>query len=218
MSGIAIAIGLWYMKGQIARLFGFIVLGSILFTVVSPVAILAHGGEDHGDAKPKSTANAKGVVSHSTRLGELELMVKHPSMEPDTPTTGVLFITKFETNEPFKLADAKVEVESASGTVFTATVAAGEQAGTYSVTFPAMPSGVYKMRANVSHDGETDTATFSGIEVKPPAVTAEGGTSWFTQLVIGVVFLIVIILLFGLVYFVWRFAAGPGVNEEALSA
>jgi len=36
--------------------------------------------------------------------------------------------------------------------------------------------------------------------------------------VIGVVFLIVIILLFGLVYFVWRFAAGPGVNEEALSA
>ena len=112
MSGIAIAIGLWYMRGQIARLFGFIVLGSILFTFVSPVAILAHGGEDHGDAKPKSTANAKGVVSHSTRLGELELMVKHPSMEPDTPTTGVLFITKFETNEPFKLADAKVEILS----------------------------------------------------------------------------------------------------------
>ena len=96
--------------------------------------------------------------------------------------------------------------------------AAGEQAGTYSVTFPAMPSGVYKMRANVSHDGETDTATFSGIEVNPPAPTAVGETSWFTQLVIGVVFMLVIILLFGLVYFVWRFAAGPGVNEEALSA
>jgi len=25
-------------------------------------------------------------------------------------------------------------------------------------------------------------------------------------------------LLLGLVFFVWRFAAGPGVNEEALSA
>ncbi|MEQ1604749.1 MAG: hypothetical protein ABL999_07755, partial [Pyrinomonadaceae bacterium] len=162
------------MRGQIARFFGFFILGSVLFTVVSPTAMLAHGGEDHGDAKPKTTANAKGVVSHSTRLGELELMVKHPAMEPDKPTTGLLFITKFETNEPFKAVDAKVEVESASGAVFNATVAAGEQAGTYSVTFPAMPSGIYKMRANVSHDGETDTATFSGIEVKPPAVTAEG--------------------------------------------
>jgi hypothetical protein len=190
----------------------------LLASVLSPIATLAHGGEDHGDQKPKTTANAKGIVSHSTRLGELEVMVKHPAMEPDKPTTGLLFITKFETNEPFKAVDAKVEVESANGTVFNATVAAGEKAGTYSVTFPAMPTGVYKMRANVSHDGETDTATFSGIEVKPPTVTADGEASWFTQLVIGVIFLLVIILLFGLVYFVWRFAAGPGVNEEALSA
>jgi hypothetical protein len=37
-------------------------------------------------------------------------------------------------------------------------------------------------------------------------------------MLIGVVFLAVIILLIGLMYFVWRFAAGPGVNEEALSA
>ncbi len=206
------------MRRQIARFFGLFILGSILFTVVSPTAILAHGGEDHGDAKPKTTANAKGVISHSTRLGDLELMVKHPAMEPDKPTTGLLFITKFETNEPFKLANAKVEVESASGAIFNATVAAGEQAGTYSVTFPAMPSGVYKMRTNVSHDGETDTAAFSGIEVKLVAPVAEGETSWFTKLVIGVVFSLVIFLLFGLVYFVWRFAAGPGVNEEALSA
>ena len=33
----------------------------------SPISILAHGGEDHGDQKPKSTANAKGIVSHSAR-------------------------------------------------------------------------------------------------------------------------------------------------------
>ena len=99
------------MRGQIARYIGFFILGSVLFTVVSPTAMLAHGGEDHGDAKPKTTANAKGVVSHSTRLGELELMVKHPAMEPDKPTTGLLFITKFETNEPFKAVDAKVEID-----------------------------------------------------------------------------------------------------------
>ncbi|MDI1240561.1 MAG: hypothetical protein PSX80_01410 [bacterium] len=178
----------------------------------------AHGGEDHGDQKPKTTSNAKGIISHSTRLGDLELMVKHPAMEPDKSTTGLLFITKFETNEPFKLVEAKVEVESASGSVFIAKVESGEQAGTYNVTFPAMPAGVYTMRTNVSHDGETDTATFSGIDVKPVAATTGAASSWFSGMLIGIVFLVVIILLIGLMYFVWRFAAGPGVNEEALSA
>ena len=206
------------MSNQSTRfsLWSTILCLSYLFLL--PTVLLAHGGEDHGDQKPKTTSNAKGVISHSTRLGDLELMVKHPAMEPDKTTTGVLFITKFETNEPFKLADAKVEVESASGAIFNATVAAGEQAGTYSLIFPALPAGVYKMRTNVSHDGETDTATFSGIDVKPAASAAEGETSWFSKLVIGIVFSFVVFLLFGLVYFVWRFAAGPGVNEEALSA
>lgn len=190
----------------------------VIASIFLPTAILAHGGEDHGDQKPKTTSNAKGVISHSTRLGNLELMVKHPAMEPDRSTTGVLFITKFETNEPFKLVAAKVEIESASGAIFNATVEPGEQTGTYNITFPAMPSGVYKMRTNVSHNGETDTATFSSIDVKPVTSTAEGETSWFTKMAIGVVFLSVIFLLFGLVYLVWRFAAGPGVNEEALSA
>lgn len=206
------------MRAQIARSSCLLTIVGIISSIFLPVAVHAHGDEDHGDQKPKTTANAKGVISHSSRLGEVELMVKHPAMEPDKSTTGLLFITKFETNEPFKLVDAKVEVESANGSVFTAKVESGEQAGTYNVTFPAMPAGVYTMRANVSHDGETDTATFSGIEVKPAAAPAGAASSWFSGLLIGVVFLVVIMLLIGLLYFVWRFAAGPGVNEEALSA
>ncbi len=193
-------------------------ISGILSSIFLPAAALAHGGEDHGDQKPKTMANAKGVISHSTRLGEVELMVKHPAMEPDKSTTGLLFITKFETNEPFKPVEAKVELESSSGSIFTATVQSGEQAGTYNVAFPAMPEGVYTMRASVSHDGETDTGTFSGIDVKQTTANGDTAGSWFSGMMIGVVFLLVIILLFGLVYFVWRFAAGPGVNEEALSA
>lgn len=186
--------------------------------VLLPSAILAHGGEDHGDQKPKTTSNAKGVISHSTRLGEIEIMVKHPAMEPDRSTTGALFITRFDTNEPFKLAVAKIEIESPNGTIFNAATEAGEQPGTYRVMFPAMPAGVYKMRTSVSHDGETDTATFSGIEVKAAASAAEEVTSWFSRFAIGLLFILVLFLLFGLVYFVWRFAADPGVSDEALSA
>ncbi len=206
------------MRAQIATSPRFFAIFVILSSIFLPIVAHAHGGEDHGDQKPKSTANAKGIVSHSARLGDFEVMVKHSVLEPDQPTTGRVFITRFDTNEPFKNAEAIVEVESANGTIFTATVEAGEQPGIYNAKFPALPEGVYTMRAKVSYDGETDTATFSGIDVKPPALAADGGTSWLITGLIGVVFSLVVLLLGGLVYFVWRFAAGPRVNEEALSA
>lgn len=196
----------------------FLSLALIASTTLFTSIAFGHGGEDHGDQKPKSTANAKGIVSHSARLGDLEVMVKHPVLEPDQPATGRVFITRFDTNEPFKDAEVIVEIESANGAVFTATVEAGEQPGMYNSRFPALPEGVYAMRAKVTHDRETDTATFSGIDVKPPASPADGGTSWLITGLIGVVFSLVVLLLGGLVYFVWRFAAGPRVNEEALSA
>ena len=203
------------MCTQIVRLFRHLSIVGIIFLLLLPSAILGHGGEDHGDQKPKTTSNAKGVISHSTPLGDLELMMKHPAMEPDKPTTGALYITRFETNDPFVPSIAKVEIESETGAIFSATVEAGKQAGTYNVAFPAMPEGVYKMRVSVGHDGETDTATFAGIDVKPAAASAVGETSWFSKIVIGVLFMLVIFVLFGLVYFVRRFTADAGVNEEA---
>jgi hypothetical protein len=49
-----------------------------LLVLFSTNFIWAHGGEDHGDQNPKTTSNEKGTVSHSTRLGDVELMIKHP--------------------------------------------------------------------------------------------------------------------------------------------
>lgn len=206
------------MRVQIARFYVLMTILGILSLVFLPTEILAHGGEDHGDQKPKSTANAKGVVSHSARLGDIEVMVKHPVFEPDQTTTGRLFITRFDTNEPFKDTVAKVEIESANGAIFTVTVEAGELPGAYSLKFPALPVGNYKMRTNVSHGGETDTVTFSGIDVKPVSSAVEGETSWLTKTIIGIVFSLVLVLLGGLLYYVWRFADGPKVIEERLSA
>jgi hypothetical protein len=201
---------------------GFLTVGFLAFLISvmfgNGTSVLAHGGEDHGEAKPKSTANAKGVVSHSARLGDLEVMVKHTVFEPDQATEGRVFVTRFDTNEPVKNAEARVEIESANGAVFAAVVEAGGQPGMYIVKFPALQAGSYKMRANVSYDGETDTATFSGIDVRPTASVAVGETSWLIKTVIGVVFFLAVALLCGLFYFVWRFAAGPKVSEEPLSA
>lgn len=190
----------------------------LIILAAPPISVFGHGDEDHGDQKPKSTASAKGIVSHSARLGDLEVMAKHSVLEPDKPTEGRAFITQFATNEPFKNAVLTVEIESADGKIFAGSVEASEQPGTYNIKFPALPEGVYTMRANVSYGGETDTVTFSGIEVKPIASEGEGVSSWLTTALIGAIFFLVVLLLSGLVYFVWRFAAVTAVNDEAVSA
>lgn len=190
----------------------------IIVLITSPAVIFAHGDEDHGEQKTKTTSNEKGTVSHSTRLGDFELMIKHSLMEPDTLTFARLFITKFETNEPVGNVPAVIEIESANGVIFAATIEASEQPGMYNVSIPALAQGTYVMRTKLSFKGETDTATFSGVEVNTPNSSSGGETPWFRSAALALIFGFVVILLGGLVYFVWRFAGSESLNEEAVSA
>ena len=183
--------------------------------------IFAHGGEDHGDAKPKTQTTDKGTVSHSARLGDLEVMLKHPQFKPDMATDARLFVTKFETNEAFKDVAPAVEIESANGAVTQTTIEKSETAGVFSVKFPALPEGIYTIRTKLTHGGETDTAKFSGVEVKnQPLTIAENGVmSWLRTVLIGFVFLLVLGLFCALSYFVLRYSAtGEPINEETVSA
>ena len=206
------------MRAEIPRFAYLLPLLGITSMLLLPAAIRAHGGEDHGDQKPKTTANAKGIVSHSARLGDLEVMLKHPVLEPDQAAAGRLFITNFATNEPFKNGEAKIEIESDTGGTFSAVLQASQQAGAYEVKLPALPEGSYMIRVSLTHSGETDTATLTGVDVKTAPPAAGGEMSWFSKVLIGFVFSLVLVLLGGLVYFVWRFAAGSRLNDEALSA
>lgn len=196
-----------------------LVLALLVLFLSSTNVVWAHGGEDHGDQKPKTTSNAKGTVSHSTRLGDLELMIKHPTLEPDVATQGQMFVTNFATNEPVGNISAAVEIETASGVVTTAAVEAGAQPGVYNITLPALPEGTYVVRANLSHKGETDTATFSGVRVEPKTILGENGTtSLLSSAAILIVFGFVVALLAGLGFLVWNFAGkSPVRNEEAVS-
>ncbi len=220
MTGTVIAFQLRNMRVQILRLSLLWTILCISSLVLLPTAILAHGGEDHGDQKPATVANAKGTVSHITRLGEIEVMLKHPEMVPDTATSGKLFFTKFETNEPVDKVAAVIEIESADGSVTQATVEKTDDAGIFSVKIPALQQGTYVVRAKVTTKGETDTATFSGIEVKPESTGLAGldGFSWLRNMLIGTIFLVVIALFGLLVYFVLRFSASDQIDSETVSA
>ncbi len=182
--------------------------------------ILAHGGEDHGDGKPKTETTDKGTVSHVTRLGSLEVMLKHPIFTPDTATSARLFVTKFETNVGFAGVTPSIEIESPNGSVTEAKIEKSETAGVFNVSFPALPQGTYTIRTKLTHGGETDTAVFSGVEVKPAStVSADGnGMSWARTILIAFIFSIVLGLFGGLIYFVRRFSEGKPLTGETVSA
>lgn len=189
------------------------------FPIIGNVQIFAHGGEDHGDEKPKTTANEKGTVSRIARLGKYEVMLKHPLLEPDTATAARFFVTKFETNEPVENAIPAIEFESANGAVTEATIEKTDTSGSFIVKIPALPPGNYTVRAKLTSGGETDTATFSGVEVKPQTTTAaESEMSWARSGLIAFVFALVLAMFGGLVYFVWLSAGSKTRQKEVVSA
>lgn len=193
----------------------------LFFIAGNSLRIFAHGGEDHGDAKPKTETTDKGTVSRVVRLGDLEVMLKHPLFKPDTATEARLFITKFETNEAFKDVVPSVEIESANGTVNQGIIEKNETAGVFTVKFPALPEGSYTIRTKLTHGGETDTATFSEVEVKnqPLAEAENGGMSWLQTVLIGFIFTIVLGLFGALSYFVLRLSStGDPTIKKTVSA
>lgn len=181
--------------------------------------VLAHGGEDHGDEKPKIATTTAGTISRTARLGDFEIMLKHSPFEPDTAASGRLFVTRFATNEPADNASPAIEIESASGAVTPITVEKAEAAGSYVARIPALTKGTYTVRTKLTHGGETDTATFSGVEIKhQEAATAETGSSWTQTALIVLLFLIALGLFGGLVFFAVRVFKNKPLGEETVSA
>lgn len=181
--------------------------------------VFAHGGEDHGDEKPKTATTTAGTVSRTARLGDFEIMLKHPLLEPDAATTARLFITHFTTNEPVGDANPAIEIESANGAVTEIPVEKTDAAGSYTVKIPALPEGAYTVRVKTTSGGKTNTATFSGVEVAHQEAAAEsGGSSWLQTALTALLGLIALALFAGLIYFAVRLIKNKPLREETVSA
>ena len=172
----------------------------------------AHGGEDHGDAQPKVATNAKGTLTRNARLGEFEITLKTPALEPDAATGAKLFITKFETNEAVGDAVPTMEIESSGETVTQVAVEKTDVAGSYNLKLPALSEGKYTIRTSLKSAKGSDTATFSNVEVAHSeaanADAAGGATSWLGTILPFLIGAVVLALFGGLFYFAWRMAAG----------
>ena len=112
-----------------------------------------------------------------------------------------------------------VEIEAANGAVRQSETEKTDTPGSFVVKVPALPEGVYTIRAKLTYGGETDTATFSGVEVAyPAAAAAAGGASSSTESFLLFLVSAVVLCLFGILfYFAWQMAGKKQVREETVS-
>ena len=196
-----------------------LLLSFVLGLFGNAAQVLAHGGEDHGEAKPKTETTDKGTVLHTTRVGDLEVMLKHERLTPDAGNAARLFVTRFATNEPSSDVAPAIEIEAANGAVTQATIEKTGTAGSFAVKIPPLATGTYLIRAKLTHGGETDTATFSGVEIAHQQVAAtETGSFWTQTALMAALFLVALALFGGLAYFAVRVFKNKPLGEETVSA
>lgn len=196
-----------------------LLMTAIFFSGAAATQVFAHGGEDHGEEKPKTATTTAGTVTRSTRLGEFEIMLKHSQLEPDTVAAGRLFITRFATNEPVGDANPAVEIESANGDVTEIPIEKTDAAGSYTVKIPALPEGAYTIRAKATAGGKTNTATFSGVEIAHHEAAEEAsGGAWMLTGLMAMLFLIALAFFGGLAYFALRVFKNKPLGQETVSA
>jgi hypothetical protein len=178
---------------KIDRLFQRIRAG-LMVLVLLPVAgtvsqVFAHGGEDHGEQKVVATTQ-NGMVSRSARVGDFEVLLKHPALLPDTATSARLFMTHFATNEAASDVEITAEIEATNGTVNKIQVERTDAAGSYVVQIPPLPEGHYTFRATLKVNARTETATLSDISVGHDEPAIGVGSSWGQSIATAVLFLI----------------------------
>ena len=177
----------------------------------------AHGGEDHGDEKPKTSTTTAGTVSRTTRLGDYEITLKHSALEPDAATSARLFITKFATNEAVSDAAPTMEIESTNSALTPVAVEKTDTAGSYILKIPALAEGKYTIRTSLKTSKGSNTATFSDIEIAHSEPAGGNASTWIGTAFLFLAGAVVLGLFSILFYFAWRMASEKQIEKETVS-
>lgn len=157
------------MLTQVGKLMA---LGFIL--LVLPSASSAHEGHDDGAKKPAVTAEA-GMVARTARIGDYEVMMKHPVLEPLREHSARLFITTYATNEPVKEATANLIIAAKGKEPIKVVAKPSARAGEYELTLPPLDSGNYSFSV-IAKFGEVEhTASYDAVAIEAPQPAAATG-------------------------------------------
>ena len=165
----------------------------LLWPLLVATAALAHGGEDHGDAKAATPAGATTFSAVATSE-QFEVLLRYAPLKPGADADMRLFLSDFATNAPIKGAkfiftspeDPKLKFETTE-----------KGPGEYLVetTFPAKKA--YSMTVQVSAGAQADLLLLEGLVVgkelpvaAAPAATAQPWLTWKTGLLLLGTFLL----------------------------
>lgn len=206
----------------VARKKGFVLAVALTMfasLIATPVAVFAHGGEDHDEKKAPAVSAGAGMVARVARAGDIEVVIKHPPVEPDKETAARVFVTRFGTNEPVGGAKIVVALEGDGGAPIEATVTPGNTPGLYEVKLPPFPKGQYKLSARVEVAGAVQIAQYGVLEVAPPPpASVESGSSWARTVLLGLALLIGIGFAGVVIYRAAQFARRNRIKGEAATA
>lgn len=156
--------------------------------LVAAIPALGHGGEDHSEDAAKVVSEAGAKVVRTATAHEMEIVVKHDSVVPDTPWQAELFLTDAATNAP--IADAKITL--IVGSVRTS-AAPGEIAGMSLADVSAQPAGAYDLAVQVERGGETFDVKVGALTIAAPTAVPVGSRFAFSpfSFVISAFFLVI---------------------------
>ena len=144
-------------------------LGLILLAL--PSASSAHEGHDDGTKKAAVAADS-GMVARTARVGDYEVMMKHPALEPLHEHSARLFITLYATNEPVKEATANLVIAAKGKEPIKVAARPSARAGEYELTLPPLDSGNYNFSVIVKAGGVEQTANYGAVTVETPKTVA----------------------------------------------
>ncbi|HVF27081.1 MAG TPA: hypothetical protein VM943_02495 [Pyrinomonadaceae bacterium] len=201
-------------KFYFRRLAAILIIVAAL-TAVLPATSLAHEGEDHGESKAPAIAAGTGMVTRTARAGDWEIVVKHPTPEPDKETPARVFVTRFETNEPIANAQVSVVLTGAAAPV-EAVATAGSTPGVYEVRLLPLPQGEYRLAAQVGANGRSQTAQYGAMQVASVPPAQVGSSSGWARTALIALALLAALGLGGVV--AYRFLRGARASRESRQA
>ena len=147
----------------------------------APLLVKAHGGEDHGDAKPANVKTATYFSSEAVS-GLYELLVKYQPISPGKEASVKLYVSNFNSNVPVDSASIQISISGNPNIKLTVTRL---DKGVYEVKgiFPEKKS--YNLTVNINAVLGPDLLLVSGINVGkqlPVAVSEVSNiTHWYSS-------------------------------------
>lgn len=132
---------------------------TILF---SGETLLAHGGEDHGDSKPKAKAIPKNYFTTVGLSDVYELLLKYEPIKPGHDSHLKLFVSDFETNEP--VDSAKITITSPEDDKLKFEVKRLDN-GIYEIHCNFPDKKIYSLTVNINSSLGADLISIPDIEV-----------------------------------------------------